>query len=110
MQATARAKRDRDPGVVERVRGDVPEVLKASLRQLRDKSLKTRAGVLALLKELLATLPDGQIRDADQLLPGVISAINVRPDAPHCTSSRNTSVACRYFLGARATSEAWDSH
>ena len=58
--------------------GDAPDVLKASLRQLRDKSLKTRTGILILLKELLATLPDNQLSDVDQLLPGVISAINVR--------------------------------
>ena len=77
IQATARASRDRDPGVMEKLLGDAPDVLKASLKQLRDKSLKTRTGILILLKELLATLPDNQISNVDQLLPGVISAINV---------------------------------
>jgi hypothetical protein len=57
--------------------GDAPDILKASMKQLRNKSLKTRTGILHLLKELLATLPDGQIRDTDQLLPGVLAAINV---------------------------------
>ena len=77
LQASARASRDRAPGVVEMLAGDAPDVLKASLKQLRNKSLKTRTGILHLLKELLATLPDGQIRDTDQLLPGVLAAIDV---------------------------------
>lgn len=65
--------------MVEKLLSDAPDILKASLKQLRDKSLKTRTGVLVLLKELLATLPDNQISNVDQLLPGVISAINVMP-------------------------------
>ena len=77
LQASARASRDRAPGVVEMLAGDAPDILKASLKQLRNKSLKTRTGILHLLKDLLATLPDGQIRDTDQLLPGVIAAIHV---------------------------------
>ena len=65
---------------------DAPGILKASQKQLKEKSLKTRTGILVLLKELLATLPDGRMQDVDQLLPGVISAMNVcnPPHAPPC--------------------------
>lgn len=77
---------------MEKLLGDAPDVLKASLKQLRDKSLKTRTGILILLRELLATLPDNQISNVDQLLPGVISAINVCTPCHHqplcsCTAS-----------------------
>ena len=64
--------------MIKKLLGDAPDILKASLKQLRNKSLKTRTGILILLKELLAALPDNQISNVDQLLPGVISAINVR--------------------------------
>lgn len=69
--------------MIKKLLGDAPDVLKASLKQLRDKSLKTRTGILILLKELLAALPDNQISNVDQLLPGVISAINVRSHCHH---------------------------
>ena len=77
LQATVRARRDKAPGVIDLLLADAPGILKASQKQLREKSLKTRMGILVLLKELLAFLPDGQMQDVDQLLPGVISAMNV---------------------------------
>ena len=81
-----RARRDKAPGVIDLLLVDAPGILKASQKQLREKSLKTRTGVLVLLKELLATLPDSQMQDVDQLLPGVISAMNVctPSHAPRC--------------------------
>ena len=77
-----RARRDKAPGVIGLLLADALSILKASQKQLREKSLKTRTGILVLLKELLAALPDGQIQDVDQLLPGVISAMNVCTHAP----------------------------
>lgn len=105
LQASARASRDRAPGVVEMLAGDAPDILKASLKQLRNKSLKTRTGILHLLKDLLATLPDGQIRDTDQLLPGVIAAINVSGwsrSLPFChNASQPDSRDCCLFTTAQ---------
>ena len=82
-----RARRDKAPGVIDLLLADAPGILKVSQKQLREKSLKTRTGILVLLKELLATLPDGQMQDVDQLLPGVISAMNVGTPS-HATRRR----------------------
>lgn len=73
------ASRDRASQVYAQLQADSPEVLKASFRQLRDKSLKTRAGVLLMLKELISIVPECLSHHLDQLLPGLTAALNVRP-------------------------------
>ena len=70
---------DRGSQVAAKLDLDVPGILKAASRQLRDKSPKTRAGVFLILKELVVVAPVSVTRDIDQLMPGIIAALNVRP-------------------------------
>ena len=60
---------------------DVPAVLRAASRQLRDKSPKMRAAVFQVLKELIIAVPTSVTKDIDQLMTGIISALNVSPPA-----------------------------
>ena len=69
-------------GPVVQLRADVPAILRAASRQLRDKSVKTKAGIFQVLKELVAVLPDATAADIDQLVPGILAALNVCP-LPH---------------------------
>ena len=66
------------PEVLDMLQSDCGDILKASCRQLRDKSVKTRTGVFLTLKELLTVVPGCLSRDVDQVLPAVTSALNVR--------------------------------
>ena len=65
------------PEVLQMLHPDCGDILKASCRQLRDKSVKTRTGVFLALKELLTVVPGCLSRGVDQVLPAVISALNV---------------------------------
>ena len=66
-------------GVAAQLDADVPGILKAASRQLRDKSPKVRAGVFLVLKELIFVAPISVVKDIDQLMPGIVAALNVRP-------------------------------
>lgn len=70
------------PEALQMLQTDCGDVLKASCRQLRDKSLKTRTGVFLALKELLMVVPGCLSRDVDQVLPAVTSALNVGGPTP----------------------------
>ncbi len=76
-QVGGAASRDRASQAFKQLQEESPEVLKASFRQLRDKSLKTRAGVLLTLKELISVVPKCLSHDVEQLLPGLTAALNV---------------------------------
>lgn len=78
VQVGLSVSRDRASQVYAQLQADSPEVLKASFRQLRDKSLKTRVGVLLMLKELISIVPECLGHHLDQLLPGLTAALNVR--------------------------------
>ncbi|EIE20950.1 TIP120-domain-containing protein [Coccomyxa subellipsoidea C-169] len=77
-QVGGAASRDRASQAFKQLQEESPEVLKASFRQLRDKSLKTRAGVLLTLKELISVVPKCLSHDVEQLLPGLTAALNDR--------------------------------
>ena len=66
-------------GVAAQLDADIPGILKAASRQLRDKSPKVRAGVFLVLKELVVVAPVSVTRDIEHLMPGIIAALNVRP-------------------------------
>ena len=70
---------DRGSGVAAQLDSDISGILKAAARQLRDKSPKTRAAVFLVLKELVVVAPVSVTRDIDQLMPGIIAALKVRP-------------------------------
>nr|CAG4638230.1 EOG090X00HY [Cyclestheria hislopi] len=54
----------------------VPVIVKATYKQLKDKSLKTRQGVLALLTELVQVIPGCLTPHFNQLVPGILFCLN----------------------------------
>lgn len=59
---------------------DVAAIVTAAAKQLRDKSLKTKAGVFTVLKELvvvLTNIPWLTPTLVEQLIPGICSALKV---------------------------------
>jgi cullin-associated NEDD8-dissociated protein 1 len=85
MQVGVAASKDADgqgPAVLQRLQADCGDVLKAACRQLRDKSLRTRSGVLLALKELLAVVPKCLSGHVEQLLQGLKGALSVRRCCP----------------------------
>ncbi|BDA42511.1 Cullin-associated NEDD8-dissociated protein 1 [Coccomyxa sp. Obi] len=102
------ASRDRASQVYAQLQADSPEVLKASFRQLRDKSLKTRAGVLLMLKELISIVPECMSNHLDQLLPGLTAALN-----DQSSNSSQLRIQALQFLAValeRSDPAAWQPH
>jgi len=56
----------------------VPNILKATCKQMKDKSLKTRQGMLALLTELVLVVPGCLAPHFSQLVPGILFCLNER--------------------------------
>ena len=59
------------------LRNDSQNISKAAARQLKEKSLKARSGILGLLKEFAAILPDQIPASLSQLIPGIQQALQV---------------------------------
>lgn len=57
--------------------GDVPEVVKAMAKQLKERSLKSRVGGLQLLRELVGVAPAAVTQHLAILAPGIITALKV---------------------------------
>uniref|UniRef100_A0ACD5V930 Uncharacterized protein n=1 Tax=Avena sativa TaxID=4498 RepID=A0ACD5V930_AVESA len=55
---------------------EVPKVVKSINRQLRGKSIKTKAGAFSVLKELVVVLPDCLADQFGSLVPGIEKALN----------------------------------
>eukprot|EP00727_Mastigamoeba_balamuthi_P013409 m51a1_g8691 putative cullin-associated nedd8-dissociated protein 1 (1234) ;mRNA; f:36761-41414 len=53
----------------------VPRVVAGLTRQLREKSLKTRAGVFAVLVELVNALPGSLVAHIPDVVPGVVASV-----------------------------------
>lgn len=60
-------------------RADVPSVIKAAVRQLKEKSVRTKQGVFAALQELVIVASDSIGAHTAQMMPGIQAALNVRP-------------------------------
>eukprot|EP00164_Ancoracysta_twista_P000655 GFYU01000869.1.p1 GENE.GFYU01000869.1~~GFYU01000869.1.p1 ORF type:complete len:1276 (-),score=480.86 GFYU01000869.1:86-3913(-) len=57
------------------LRSHVPQLLKSTATQLKEKSVKTRVGVFQLLKEVVIVVPDAFGSGVAALLPGVQKAL-----------------------------------
>ncbi|KAJ1702873.1 hypothetical protein LUZ63_002652 [Rhynchospora breviuscula] len=55
---------------------EVPKIVKSLNRQLREKSVKTKVGAFAVLKELVVVLPDCLADHIGSLVPGIEKALN----------------------------------
>lgn len=53
----------------------IPDIIKAIHKQLREKSVKTRQGCFSLLTELVLVLPGALAKHFDQLVPGIIYSL-----------------------------------
>ncbi|GIL73243.1 hypothetical protein Vretimale_4847 [Volvox reticuliferus] len=56
--------------------GDVVSIVRASAKQLRDKSPKTRIGVFGVLRQLVAVQASSVAGQVDALIPGLLAALN----------------------------------
>ncbi|XP_039137910.1 cullin-associated NEDD8-dissociated protein 1 [Dioscorea cayenensis subsp. rotundata] len=55
---------------------EVPKIVKSLNRQLREKSVRTKAGAFSVLKELVVVLPDCLAEHFGSLVPGIEKALN----------------------------------
>lgn len=62
---------------VDQLRSDMPSIMKAAVRQLKDKSAKTKQGMFATLQELVAITPDSIGPYISQVMPGIQAALQV---------------------------------
>lgn len=58
-------------------RSDVPRMVKAAVRQLKEKSVRTKQGVFAALQELVTVAPDSIGPHTAQMMPGIQAALSV---------------------------------
>lgn len=56
---------------------DVPAILRVVARQLRDKPPKTKGGLFQVLKELVTAQPAATAAGVDQLVAGIVAALEV---------------------------------
>ena len=55
----------------------MPSVIKAAVRQLKEKSVRTKQGVFAALQELVSVAPDSIGPHTAQMMPSIQTALNV---------------------------------
>ena len=60
-----------EEGPVSLLQAQVPHIVKALHRQMKEKSIKTRQGCFALLTELILVLPGALAAHMNLLVPGV---------------------------------------
>lgn len=77
MQVGVAANWNSGAATLQQLQADTADILKATFRQLRDKSLKARGGLLLILKELLTILPKCLDTHVEQLLPNIVNVLNV---------------------------------
>lgn len=71
----------------------MPSVVKAAVRQLKEKSVRTKQGVFAALQELVTVASDSIGSHTAQMMPGIQAALNVSP------SIKSTALKCHYVDG-----------
>jgi len=62
---------DAEEGPVALLQSQVPNIVKALHRQMKEKSIKTRQGCFSLLTELILVLPGALATHMQQLIPGI---------------------------------------
>ena len=75
----AQARSQASNGLAGAFANDYPTTLKVAGRQLSDKSVKVKSGILRLLKELLLIDPAKFAGNTSQIMSGVLSALKVTP-------------------------------
>lgn len=75
----------------------MPSVIKAAVRQLKEKSVRTKQGVFAALQELVTAASDSIGAHTAQMMPGIQAALNVRPP-PQQTLHGYDAVGLTFWL------------
>ena len=83
---------------------EVPRIVKAASRQLKEKSVKTRVAAFHCLRQLVSTLPGCLAEHAASLVPGVDKALKDASSNNLRTAARSkTAHAAAPWLGRAAT-------
>ena len=94
--STANRYEGADMPPIELLRRDVPSIVKAAVRQLKEKSVRTKQGVFAALQELVTVVPDVIGVHTSQMMPGILSALNV--SLPHACHADTHCTGCTTLL------------
>lgn len=65
------------PKPIDQLCSDVPSIMKAAVKQLKDKSVKTKQGMFAALQELVTAVPESLGPFVGQVMPGIQAALQV---------------------------------
>ena len=89
---TARRYESADPSKpINQLQADVPSIIKASVRQLKEKSVRTKQGVFAALQELVTVAPSSVGAHVSHLMPGIQAALNVSTGLAICSANIHPS-------------------
>lgn len=93
---------------IDQLRSDVPSVIKAVVRQLKEKSVRTKQGVFAALQELVTVVPDSIATHIAQMMPGIQAALTDKSQ-----NSSNLKIPALTFLRTALEStdpSVWQKH
>ncbi|DBB08467.1 hypothetical protein WJX82_000009 [Trebouxia sp. C0006] len=93
---------------IDQLRSDVPSVIKAAVRQLKEKSVRTKQGVFAALQELVTVVPDSIATHTAQMMPGIQAALTDKSQ-----NSSNLKIPALTFLRTALEStdpSVWQKH
>ncbi|KAL3163066.1 hypothetical protein ABBQ32_009489 [Trebouxia sp. C0010 RCD-2024] len=96
------------PTPIDQLRADVPSVIKAAVRQLKEKSVRTKQGVFAALQELVTAASDSIGAHTAQMMPGIQAALNDKSQ-----NSSNLKIPALTFLRIALESTSpgvWQPH
>lgn len=88
---------DQDGGPVSMLQNQVPDIIKAIHKQLKEKSVKTRQGCFSLLTELVVVLPGALTDHLQALVPGIQYSLGDK------NSSSNMKIDTLSFLNCILT-------
>lgn len=83
---------EQEEGPVSMLQGQIPAIIKAIHKQLREKSIKTRQGCFSLLTELVQVLPGALTNHVPALVPGLQFSLGDK------SSSSNMKIDTLSFL------------
>lgn len=93
---------DQEEGPIALLQHQVPNIVKALHKQLREKSIKTRQGSFAVLTELVTVLPGALSEHIPSLIPGIQYSLGEK------NSSSNMKIDTLAFLNCLLTNHSPD--
>lgn len=93
---------------VDQLQSAVPSIIKAAVRQLKEKSVRTKQGIFAALLELVTVVPSSIGTHTQQLMPGIQAALTDKSQ-----NSSNLKIPALTFLRTALEStdpSVWQQH